>query len=76
MTGVLIRRWKFGHSDTQREDSHVTMETMRRLLNAIVFSSIKCSGTKADPQGAGRFKETNMPALLDQKMLWIFSLDR
>ena len=55
---------------------HVTMETMRRLLNAIVFSSIKCSGTKADPQGAGRFKETNMPALLDQKMLWIFSLDR
>ena len=32
MTGVLIRRWKFGHSDTQREDSHVTMETMMEAV--------------------------------------------
>ena len=27
MTGVFIKIWKSGHSDTQREDSHVTMET-------------------------------------------------
>ena len=32
MTGVLIRRWKFGHSDTQREDSHVTMETVMEVV--------------------------------------------
>ena len=57
MTGVLIRRWKFGHSDTQREDRHVTMET------AMVWPHTKGYQGSLQPLGAGGSVEESPQSL-------------